>query len=158
MTDRPQRCLRVGCPNRRSDPDHRGLGLCDEHNRQVGDGTIGAGWDPTRREVPVDRAQALVADMRRPGEPIRALARRTGLPKDLLWHVIRGTFPHVKSEAWEEIREAHARLRFEWDNPVAPEWASGAPLADDPTLFRAGVQMDLLDPANGLYGPEGENP
>lgn len=148
MTDPPRRCLRVGCPNLRSSPDRWGLGLCDEHNRQLGAGTIGAGMDPTVREHPVEQAQELVAEMRRPGEKIRAMARRTGLPKDLLWHVIRGSFAHVRSEAWEQLQEAHARIQFEQAHPTWPENSSGRRLWDDPALFLPGVQLELFDPPN----------
>lgn len=146
MTDPPRRCLRVGCPRPRSDPDRVGLGLCDEHNHQLAQGTIGEGMDPTVREHPVAQAQELVADMRREGESIRGLARRTGLSKDLLWHVTRGTFTHVRSEAWEEILEAHARLEFERRHPVWPNRRPLGALAAEILSCGQGVQLALFDP------------
>lgn len=145
MTDPPRRCLRVGCPRPRSDPDPHGLGLCDEHNRQLVEGTIGQGMDPTVREVPVEQAQALLRQMRRDGETVRGLAKRAGLSKDLVWHVLRGTFTHVRSEAWEEIQEAHARLQFEWEHPVWPNRRPLGPLAAEIVACGQGVQLPLFD-------------
>lgn len=107
------RCLRCGCPQLRDDTSP--LYLCTDHQHQVDHGTIGVDWDPTRRETPIDRAHNLVEDLHRylhGNRPmnIRAFSRETGIPKDMLWHITRRTWPHVRSEAWELLRDVQANV------------------------------------------------
>lgn len=107
------RCLRCGCPQLR---DHTSpLFLCAEHQHQVNNGTIGAGWDPNQREVPIGRAQALITDMHhylhgdRPMK-LRPFAKETSIPKDALWDITHRTYPHVKSGTWELLRDVQANI------------------------------------------------
>lgn len=143
MTD-PARCLRVGCPNPRSDPDTRSLGLCDTHNQQVADGTIGADHDPLCREVPVEDAQALLDDIADPDESVRSVATRTGLSKDLVHHVRRGTWAHVRSKAWEQLQEVHADLMWRRGRTPQPQ-PQEHPLAAETRPQAPGVQLALFD-------------
>lgn len=148
MTTTPRRCLRAGCPNPKADPDRVGLGLCEPHNRQLADGTIGTGHDPTSREVPVARAQELLADIAAPTESVRSVAARTGLSKDLVHHVRRGTWAHVRSKAWEQLQNVHAdEMHARRTAPTTPKQRPLAPLPDFQPIPEGWCQLALFDPS-----------
>lgn len=101
-------CLRTGCAAPRSTPDPWALGLCDHHNSQFDAGVIGRSVDPRVREHPVEDAVAIVEEIRLPGETDRALQRRTGLGKDFLYYLRKGSYTSVRSAVWEQLLEAKA--------------------------------------------------
>ncbi len=102
------RCARLGCPNPQSHPDQLGLGFCDTHNHQFKNGTLGQGHNPRSKETPITIARELIDKTRHPGEKDRALARRLGIPKDTIHHVMKETWPVLRSATWEALAEACA--------------------------------------------------
>lgn len=106
------KCLRVGCWLPRVAPDFYGIGLCAEHYRQMFSGKIGADYDPSCREWPVDKAIELLESERRPGEKDRALARRLGISKDIVYRTCGRKWPVLRSATWEDLSEAVATARY----------------------------------------------
>lgn len=76
-------------------------------------GKIGADYDPSRREWPVDKAIELLESERRPGEKDRALARRLGISKDIVYRTCGRKWPVLRSATWEDLSEAVATARYE---------------------------------------------
>lgn len=150
MTEQPQRCLRVGCSAARAVPDRLGLGLCEQHSAQTIDRTIGADQDPTVREHPIADAREIITRIRRPGESIRGLARRIGMPKDVLWHVLRGSFAHIRSEAWEALQDAEADILFAATHQTPQESGPLDPQDVETLTSGTGVQLALFDLSDAL--------
>lgn len=107
------RCLRCGCPRPRSWPvDPYGLGLCDYHNAQLAEGTIGEGFNPRLRQHPIGLAAILLDEISSPHESLRQIARRTGLSKDVVHAIRRKKYRHIRSADWEILLDAVADYRF----------------------------------------------
>ncbi len=102
------RCLRCGCPHPQQHPDPLGLGLCANHTNQFRAGTIGKHHNPRLREHPTTEAQQLLARITRPGDSLRTLGRRVGLPKDVIRNIQNVRYRHIRSDAWEKLQEAVA--------------------------------------------------
>ena len=77
------KCLRCGCPNPRSQPDTRGLGLCAEHYRQLSDGTIGRDHDTRTKQHDIQDAKRLLDEISHPTEPY--VPSRTALAYPRTW-------------------------------------------------------------------------
>lgn len=107
------KCLRVGCWYPREDPDLYGIGLCSTHYAQMFAGTIGADYDPSVKEFPIEQAAELIESERYPGEKDRPLARRLGISKDIVYRTSNRKWLVLRSATWEELAEAVARVRYE---------------------------------------------
>ncbi|MDP9852359.1 hypothetical protein [Corynebacterium lowii] len=73
------------------------------------------------KEWPVSLAYALIEAMRLPGEKNRALARRLGVPKDIVHHTVHRHWPVLRSVTWEQLASGAAdelyRMYFQRETP-----------------------------------------
>jgi hypothetical protein len=110
------KCLNNACHRPRIPGDE--LGLCRKHRADLTHGKHRAYPDPRVREYSVEDANNVIdefIEVRRLPEKIslRKLAKEMNTTKDLLYHVRRRTFPHVRSEAMETLSAALATALYE---------------------------------------------
>lgn len=67
----------------------------------------------SRREHPIQHAQLLLQQIAQPGESLRSLSARTGIPKDTINNIIHGKYRVLRSEPWELLQEAVAQHIYE---------------------------------------------
>ncbi|RAV34739.1 hypothetical protein [Corynebacterium heidelbergense] len=152
------RCLRCGCPNPQATPDILGLGLCTTHTHQLRAGTIGADYDPTVREHPIQEARALLDQIAAPGESLRSIGARIGVSKDVVRSIRLGRYQHLRSAAWENLLDAVADHLYAtratqagqqlalYDCPTRPKTSRKAPRSREDAPAYAGVQLALFNP------------
>lgn len=122
------KCLRCGCPNPRSQPDTRGLGLCDEHYRQLSEGTIGRDHDTRTKQHDIQEAKRLLDEISHPEESLRSVAHRTGLSKDVVRSIRIGQYRHLRSADWETLVDAVAQHRYTRPKPISTPAVRGTQL------------------------------
>ncbi|AHI04383.1 hypothetical protein CFAL_11990 (plasmid) [Corynebacterium falsenii DSM 44353] len=122
------KCLRCGCPNPRSQPDTRGLGLCAEHYRQLSAGTIGQDHDTRTKQHDIQDAKRLLDEISHPTESLRTVAHRTGLSKDVVRSIRIGQYRHLRSADWETLVDAVAQHRYTRPKPTSPPAVRGTQL------------------------------
>lgn len=122
------KCLRCGCPNPRSQPDTRGLGLCAEHYRQLSDGTIGHDHDTRTKQHDIQDAKRMLDEISHPTESLRTVAHRTGLSKDVVRSIRIGQYRHLRSADWETLVDAVAQHRYTRPKPTSPPAVRGTQL------------------------------
>lgn len=124
------KCLYCGCPNPRIPGDD--YGLCETHRRAADNREYLYPYDLEQREFPIEESQRIIDEfitmMKLPDKiarSTRSLAREMKLGKDLIWHVKRGTFDHVRSEAFEELNESLANAI--WEARIRPKCSNNRP-------------------------------
>lgn len=124
------KCLYCGCPNPRLPGDD--YGLCETHRHAADTREYLYPYDIEQREFPIEEAQRIIDEfitvMKLPekiARSTRALAKEIGVSKDLIWHVKRGTFDHVRSEAFDALKEALAHAM--WEARVRPRCSNSRP-------------------------------
>lgn len=122
------KCLRCGCPNPRSQPDTRGLGLCAEHYRQLSEGTIGRDHDTRTKQHDIQDAKRLLDEISHPTESLRTVAHRTGLSKDVVRSIRIGQYRHLRSADWETLVDAVAQHRYTRPKPISAPAVRGTQL------------------------------
>lgn len=105
------KCLRLGCPNPRQNPDPYGLGLCREHNHQFRTGALPS--RPVAREYPIYEAQKLLMAITKPRQTLRDVTAQTGISKDTVRRIRLGITPCVRSITWDRLQHAYAQHLYE---------------------------------------------
>lgn len=122
--NRMPRCQHNGCPNPADPHSRHKIGLCTYHDHKVTTGYPPPPTTGSRREHPIEQAQHLLQQIARPGESLRSMSARTGIPKDTISNIIRGKYRVLRSEPWELLQDAVAGHIYE-QNLKAETCAAG---------------------------------